>query len=667
MSIDAAATASIPKAPVPARRGSDTVFRTLLRDRAATFGAVFLFILAIAAIFAPLLAPHSPTEIDIFHRLTPTMFGDGTSAHILGTDALGRDVLSRLIYGARLSLLIGISVVVLSGTVGTLLGLIAGYKGGRWDLIIMRFADAQLAFPGLLLVLMVLTFIGASVAAIIGVVAIYGWMIYARLIRGLVLQLRETPAIQAAELLGASTPRILFKHLLPLLTSALLTQGVLELARVVLVEASLSYLGLGVQPPNASWGLMVAENQGSLQDAWWAVTFPGVALALTVLSMNLLANWLRVQTDPQQRMRRFASSATKQRKGAAFRVAPNGTGPKENVPAPAAHQEAKLVSVDVQPLITVENLDVSFHTIEGEVPAVRDASLVIAPGETLGIVGESGSGKSTLALALMDLIPPPGRIEDVRITWEGKELGQRDLHKLRGSEIAMIFQDPMTSLNPLVPIGRQVAEVLVQHKGMSWGDARKRAEELFEMVGIPSPHERLDQFPHELSGGLRQRVMIAAALAPEPKLLIADEPTTALDATIQSQILEIIRELQQRLGVSMLLITHDLGVVARVCDRVVVMYGGRVVEEAPIFDLFERPRHRYTQALLHAVPRVDHGRGALATIPGHPPGRLEAVPGCPFAPRCAHATSECEQMPAMTIDGPQRRFACWHPAKEETT
>ncbi|HTE59654.1 MAG TPA: dipeptide/oligopeptide/nickel ABC transporter permease/ATP-binding protein, partial [Solirubrobacteraceae bacterium] len=469
-----------------------------------------------------------------------------------------------------------------------------------------------------------------------------------------VLQLRETPAIQAAELLGASTPRILFRHLLPMLYSALLTQAILELARVVLVEASLSYLGLGVQPPNASWGLMVAENQADLQDAWWTVTFPGVALALTVLAMNLLANWIRVQTDPQQRQRRFALGSMKGWKSTGFRLSKNGSGASSTVAEPAG----------ATPLVSVEGLEVRFHSVEGVVPAVRGASLVIRPGETLGIVGESGSGKSTAALALMDLIPPPGRIEDVRLVWEGRELSRRDLHRLRGSEIAMIFQDPMTSLNPLVPVGRQVGEVLMKHKGMSKEAARKRTEELFELVGIPSPHERLDQFPHELSGGLRQRVMIATALAPEPKLVIADEPTTALDATIQAQILEIIRELQQRLGVAMLLITHDLGVVARVCDHVVVMYGGRIVEEATVYDLYERPRHRYTEALLAAVPRVDHGRGELATIPGHPPGRQDAVEGCPFAPRCGYATDECSTMPAMTADGPRRRFACWHPVEE---
>ena len=636
----------------PAKRRGRAALAALWRDKAAFGGACFLVLLVLVAVFAPLIAPHSPTTVDLFNRLQPPAWSaEGTAQHLLGTDSLGRDVLSRLIYGARVSLLIGVSVVVLAGTVGTLLGLIAGYKGGRWDIVIMRLADAQLAFPGLLLVLMVLTFLGSSIPVIVGVVSVYGWMIYARLIRSLVLQLRETPAIQSAQLLGASTPRILFKHLLPMLYSALLTQAILELARIVLVEASLSYLGLGIQPPNASWGLMVAENQGDLQDAWWTVTFPGLALALTVLAMNLLANWLRVQTDPQQRQRQFALGTIKRRGRDGFRT---GTDPE---PAPEA--------TAAPPLIRVEGLDVCFHSLDGDVPAVRDASLAVRPGETLGIVGESGSGKSTTALALMDLIPPPGQIEGVRLTWEGRPLDRRELHRLRGSDIAMIFQDPMTSLNPLVTVGRQVGEVLVKHKGMSKRAARERTMELFELVGIPSPRERLDQFPYELSGGLRQRVMIATTLAAEPKLMIADEPTTALDATIQAQILELVRDLQQRLHVALLLITHDLGVVARVCDHVVVMYGGHVVEEAPVDDLFERPRHRYTEALLSAVPRLDHARGQLTTIPGHPPGRLEAIEGCAFAPRCAFATDECATFPPTTTVGPGRRFACWHPAEEE--
>jgi peptide/nickel transport system permease protein len=653
VSVDATALVDAPAASVGRRWGRSETLRSLRRDKAAMLGLAFIAVLVFAAVFAPLVAPASPSEVVVLDRLKPPAWVTGGSAeHLLGTDALGRDVLSRLIYGARMTLSIALAVMVLAGTFGVIMGLIAGYKGGRWDTIIMRAADAQLAFPGLLLVLLVLGFIGPSIAAIIGVVALYGWMIYARLVRGMVLQLRETPAVQAAALIGCSTPRILFRHLLPVLYSALMTQAMLELARVVLVEASLSYLGLGVQPPDASWGLMVAENQQYIQTAWWTVLFPGLALVFTVLSINLVANWLRVQTDPQQRQRRFAGAALKRQRGGGFSVGRR----RGHVDAPELARPR-----GEAPLLAVDQLEVRFHSVDGEVVAVRDVSLDIKPGETLGIVGESGSGKSTAALALMDLVPPPGRIESARLRWQGEEIGQERVHALRGREITMIFQDPMTSLNPLVTVGRQVSEVLVKHKGMTKAQARERTAEIFSLVGIPSPRERLDQYPHELSGGLRQRIMIAAALAPEPKLVIADEPTTALDATIQAQILELIADLQQRLHVAMMLITHDLGVIARVCDRVVVMYGGRVVEEAPIEGLFATPRHRYTEALLGAVPRVERAQARLATIPGRPPARNDDIQGCLFSPRCGYATDQCRQMPALVADGPGRRFACWHP------
>jgi peptide/nickel transport system permease protein len=631
--------------------------RSLWQDKAALVGAIYLVVLVFAAIFAGLIAAHSPTEINILDRVQHPVWGPGGSwSHPLGTDPLGRDMFARLLYGARLSLIIGVSVVVVSAIVGTLLGILAGYKGGRTDSIIMRVADAQLAFPGLLLVLLVLAFIGPSIPAIIAVIAIYGWMIYARLVRSMVLQLRQAPAIQSAELLGCSTSRIVFRHLLPSLYSALLTQGMLELARVILAEASLSYLGLGVQPPNASWGLMVSENQSRMSDASWTVLFPGLALAVTTLAVNVVANWLRVQTNPEQRQRHFATSAlVRKRRKQARRAA---------AAAPRAPEEDRVADVAGRtPLLEIEHLDVTFDTAGGEVAAVRGATLAIYPGETVGVVGESGSGKSSVALSLMDLVPSPGRSVATRIRWQGEEITPKRLRELRGSEITMIFQDPMTSLNPLVPIGRQVAEMLIKHRGMAKDEAFDRAVELFELVGIPSPRARLRQYPHQLSGGLRQRVMIAIALAPEPKLLVADEPTTALDATIQAQILEMVAELQQRLGISVLIITHDLGVVARICDRVVVMYGGRVVEEAPVEGLFASPRHRYTEALLGAVPRVDRAGQELPTIPGRPPGRLEDLPGCPFVPRCAHATAECEGMPSTVQPEPARAFACWHPVE----
>jgi peptide/nickel transport system permease protein len=640
------APAAAPSA-APLRRPSGGWWRSLRQDRMALAGAVVLAVLAVLAVFGPLLEPHDPAATDLYARYAPPVFAGGGWDHVLGADGLGRDVLSRVIAGARMTLFIGVVVVLISGVVGVGLGLLAGYAGGWVDTVIMRVADAQLAFPGLLLVLLVVAFVGPSVGVIIGVLALYGWMIHARLVRSLVLQLRETPAVQSAELVGCSVPRILVRHLLPNLYAPLLAQAILELARVVLAEASLSYLGMGLQPPNSSWGLMIAENQGAVRQAWWPIVFPGIALALTVLSVNLVANWLRVQTDPQQRERRFARRLFRRRPAAGLRT-------------PAVDPPTGTV-----PVLEVTDLDVRFHTQGGEVDAVRHASFSVAAGETVAIVGESGSGKSTTGLALMDLIGAPGRVEGAEIRWQSTPVTAEQLRTLRGKDIGMIFQDPMTSLNPLVPIGRQVAEVLVRHKGLSHTAALDRAAELFALVGIPSPRERLGQLPHELSGGLRQRVLIAAALAPEPALLIADEPTTALDATIQAQILDMVSELQQRLGVALLLITHDLGVVARISDRVIVMYGGRIVEEARTTDLFARPRHRYTEALLRAVPRIEDHRGRLPTIPGYPPSRRDVTPGCPFAPRCAHVQEDCRTGVPPTTADEHGRHACLHPREGE--
>jgi peptide/nickel transport system permease protein len=292
---------------VPVRRRASRWLQLLWDDKVSFFGVVMLIVVILAAVFAPLVAPHGPETVDLTARLAPPVWSDGGSAdHILGTDSLGRDVLSRLIYGARVSLSIGVVVVIISGIIGTLLGLLAGYKGGRWDTVIMRVADAQLAFPGLLLIIAVVAVVGPSIRILVIVLAVYGWMLFGRLVRGNVLQLREELYVRAATMSGAGAGRMMRRHFMPSLVSPLMTQSMLDLARVVLAEASLSYLGLGVQPPLTSWGLMVAENQTYLDEAWWTVVFPGLALALTVLATNLVASWLRIQTDPQQRQQVFA-------------------------------------------------------------------------------------------------------------------------------------------------------------------------------------------------------------------------------------------------------------------------------------------------------------------------------------------------------------------------
>lgn len=315
-------------------------------------------------------------------------------------------------------------------------------------------------------------------------------------------------------------------------------------------------------------------------------------------------------------------------------------------------------------LLRVQDLCVHFQTDEGLVKAVDGVSLELAKGEVLGVVGESGSGKSVTALALMGLVPtPPGFYPNGRIEFDGQELlslKEAALRRLRGNRIAMIFQDPMTSLNPYLRVARQLTEVLEVHRGMGALDARKRAIEMLERVGIPEPARRIDSYPHELSGGMRQRIVIAMALLCEPELLIADEPTTALDVTIQAQILELIGDLRARMGTSVMLITHDLGVVAGMAERVAVMYAGRIVEQAKTADLFASPQHPYTRGLLRATPRLLGARDRLSTIEGLPPDLSDLPEGCPFAPRCESAHDRCEQAyPPKSLGLGGRYTHCW--------
>lgn len=318
-----------------------------------------------------------------------------------------------------------------------------------------------------------------------------------------------------------------------------------------------------------------------------------------------------------------------------------------------------------EPMLKVQNLSVSFDTYAGEVQAVRDVSFSLEKGEILSIVGESGSGKSVMTQSLVKLLPsPPARIKAGKVIYQGQTISEYSFNQLRqikGQEIAYIFQDPMTSLNPTVKIGRQVMEGILAHSKISRKEARERAVELLRQAGIPNPEKRMDQYPHELSGGMRQRVMIAIAIAMRPKLLVADEPTTALDVTIQSQILGTIKDLNQQLGMAVILITHDMGVVANMAQRVMVMYGGRVVESGNVHDLFAKPSHPYTRSLLAAVPRLDADTDApLEYIVGSPPDMLAPPKGCPFAPRCRYAMKICyQEMPSSAEVEPGHCTSCW--------
>ena len=317
------------------------------------------------------------------------------------------------------------------------------------------------------------------------------------------------------------------------------------------------------------------------------------------------------------------------------------------------------------PVLDVKNLTTRFHTQSGVVEAVNGISFSIMEGEIVAVVGESGCGKSVTMRSVMRIIPePPGKIEAGEVIFDDQDLlkiDEDDMRKIRGKKIAMIFQDPMTSLNPVLTVGLQIAETLQEHMGMNKKEARDRSLELLELVGIPNAEQRLDEYPYQFSGGMRQRAMIAMALSCDPELLIADEPTTALDVTIQAQITDLVNELQQRLGMAVIWITHDLAVVARIAQRVMVMYAGYAVEKAPVKDLYAQPRHPYTMGLLASLPRLDATRNSeLTVIPGQPPNQLALPQGCPFAERCTYATDQClEENPVLEEIAANHWVACW--------
>jgi oligopeptide/dipeptide ABC transporter ATP-binding protein len=316
------------------------------------------------------------------------------------------------------------------------------------------------------------------------------------------------------------------------------------------------------------------------------------------------------------------------------------------------------------PLLDVKNLETSFFTKQGVIKAVSDVSFSISPGETLGIVGESGCGKSVTSFSVLGLLSHPGRVTGGQILFKGSDLLKLDetgMQRVRGKHIAMIFQEPMTALNPVLTIGKQISEQILAHENVSTKDAWNRSVELLNVVGIPSPEKRVSNYPHQLSGGMRQRAMIAMALSCNPELLIADEPTTALDVTIQAQILDLLQNLQEKLGMAVMFITHDLGVISEISDRVIVMYAGKVVEQAPAAELFKQPRHPYTAGLLRSIPSVKETHRRLTTIEGVVPSLLALPQGCRFRNRCAKAQDKCAGSEPPLVTSGTRAVACWYP------
>ncbi|MGE3448427.1 MAG: dipeptide/oligopeptide/nickel ABC transporter permease/ATP-binding protein [Microbacteriaceae bacterium] len=621
----------------PASKRERRVLRRFVRQPSAVVASLFLVVVGVLAIIAPLL-PLRPTEQDLRAKFAPRSW-----EHLLGADVLGRDIFSRIIYGGRVSLGTALAVVVMSLLIAIPIGLIAGYVGGRVDQVFMRLTDAMLGVPAIVLALAIAGALGPGVQnTVIALVVIYVPS-FIRLVRSETLARRTENYVDASIVAGTRTPRILLRRMLPNVRATLFVASSFYLGKALISEAALSYLGLGARRPTPSWGGMLREAYDSalFTDSWQLIV-PGAAIALTVLSLNVVAEAL----------------------GHAFGVAPRSKakrGQGRGVTAVAAATRRSLAPAappldrptgEPAPALDVQGLTIEFATDQGPARVVEDVSFSVAAGEVLGLVGESGSGKTVTGLSIMRLLPsPPGQIVAGSVRFQGTELLSADaraLQRVRGAGIAMVFQDPMTSLDPCYTIGSLLTTSYRSHHRVSKKAARARALEMLDLVQIPAAARRIDDYPHQLSGGMRQRVLIAMALIGEPKLLIADEPTTALDVTVQAQVLRLLKDLQTELGMSMLFVTHDLGVVAEMCDRVAVMYAGQIVEQRPVGELFATPRHPYSAALLSSMPTVDGDRsGRLSVITGRVPTAAEMPSGCRFRPRCSFAIDECAERPPI--------------------
>jgi peptide/nickel transport system permease protein len=608
----------------------------LLRRPLAVVCIIYLLIVIATAVFAPILLPDTANERvgDLLHtKEGPSM------DHPLGTDTLGRDVLDRLLVGTRITMIGVAEALIVSTLIAVPLGLAAGYFGGRFDRSVSWLTDLAFSIPALIIILVVVSIFPKSLLAAMITLGLLTAPGKARVIRAVTLPVREELYVAAARVSGLSQPYIIGRHVLPRIAGVVIVQAALFAAAAVGVTAGLAFLGV-LDTSVPTWGGMVQDGISVLQLQPWLIWPPGIAIGLTVLAFTLLGDAVRDATAESW-------SAPPRRK----RSRPIEAEPRASVDRSGV-------------LLSVEKLTVAFPSPTASVPVVERVSFQVGEGEAVGIVGESGCGKTMTAMAILGLLPGVGEIESGSIISRGRDLTaltERELRNVRGKEIALISQEPMVSLTPTFRVGWQVAEAVRRHHHVSSRAARARTLELLRQVRLPDPEVVAQRYPHELSGGMAQRVAIARALAGEPKLLIADEPTTALDVTVQSEILDLLRMLREDRGLAILVITHDWGVIADICDRVVVMYAGQVVEQGDLVRIFEEPLHPYTEALLASNPHHAHDAARLPTIPGSVPKPGHWPSGCHFHPRCRYATRECEGEP-IPLERPAqgRQTRCIH-------
>ncbi|MBK6793121.1 MAG: dipeptide/oligopeptide/nickel ABC transporter permease/ATP-binding protein [Anaerolineales bacterium] len=619
----------VPSTSTKPASGLRSFWTAFKKSRTGLVGFWMLFIAICTAVFAPIIAPYEQgTSVDV---TISDIYQPPSAAHIFGTDDAGQDVFTNFVFGARVSLTVGFFAAFISIVIGGVFGLVAGFFGGRWENFLMRLTDIMLVIPDLPLTVVIVALTKPSLWNIIFVIGILGWTTTARVVRSQTLAVKSRKFVLRARAIGASRAHILRRHILPLVLPILVVQAVLAISLAILNESTLAFIGLG-DPSAPSWGQMLnfAFGRGAMSiGAWWALVVPGFGIVWVVLSLTLLGQGLEQVLNPRLETHHLVPGRPALQKEAGAQPIPND--------------------------VVLEVRDLSIHYInEGKAPAraVEHVSFSLKQGELIGLVGESGCGKTTLMLALLKLLPAAGQIVNGHVFYNGNDLvgmSEEEINRVRWSEISIVFQGAMNALNPVRTVGDQIAEAITKHDPAFAKDKlQERVSELLELVGIAKDHK--DHFPHQYSGGMRQRAMIAMALACNPKVIIADEPTTALDVMIQAQILELLDTLRKRLGLAVIFVTHDLGVVAELCDKVMVMYGGVTAEYAEVDVIYNAPQHPYTQELLKAFPDLTKPKKKLSSIPGYPP-RLDNLPaGCRFAPRCPAAFDRCHtEEPALHV------------------
>ncbi|MBT1177571.1 dipeptide/oligopeptide/nickel ABC transporter permease/ATP-binding protein [Bifidobacterium callimiconis] len=642
---------SKPGTKVKVRRWSSMTIGTRI-------SVIVIAVLALAAILAPVVTPHDPTEI--------TMSYDSPSGdHWFGTDNLGRDVFSRVIYGARYSLVIGLTSIAFALVVGAIIGAIAAVSRTWISEIIMRLIDVVMSVPTIALAAVFVSILGQSMIGIIISIGVLYVPQIARIVRANIISEYGKDYVRAVIVSGARAPWILFKHVTRNIAAPVMVFTTLSVADAIVFEASLSFINAGIPEPTPTWGnILSSAKAGVLYGYWWQAMFPGLAIMITVLCLNILSEGITdaMVAAPTAPIKQTADEAELKRKEDQLLIDPVAAYKAQHDSLElrlAQLREAELKRKDrfiplsqEKPVIEVKDLCIKFPR-HGDVNVVDHLSFSVRPGETMGLVGESGCGKSITSLAIMGLLDPKAQISG-EILFDGKNLvgmDPKEHNALRGHEIAMVYQDALSSLNPSMLIKAQMKQLT------SRGGTRS-AEELLELVGL-DPKRTLESYPHELSGGQRQRVLIAMALTRDPKLIIADEPTTALDVTVQKQVIDLLNELREKLGFAMIFVSHDLALVAKVAHSVTVMYAGQVVEQASIKEILTDPRHEYTRGLLGSVTSIEAGQGRLHQVPGTVPSPADFPKGNRFAPRSSRPDHGLNERPVMkVVPGTQHYVAC---------